>query len=335
MSADSPVIVNLVLTNKDTVNQIPARFDLFGNEPILNNPSEWDASVVRFTLPNTSTPIFTFKDGAYYMQLGYVVAGVDQGYVTQAVTYNAFGGSGTDRRLWDIDPFVQMLNNTITSLWSAWVGAHGALPTTNIPYFSFDKQRFNICLTAEETYFKLGATNFIYIRLNEYLLSILSGIPFANTPVYTPRPITGVMDTFWQLNLFDNPIDVVTISGTNYLRIYEAGMSVDNITDFQGVLLTSNLPLQNEVYPSDIKLPILSDYNVNDVVITQFRDRIIYNANTPWRQVSLKSNTPLNEMSVTVYIQRTDGSITPLTLEPYQSASIKIMFSKKGQNPYA
>lgn len=311
-----PVYYNLVLNNT-TNSSIPLRFDQQLNIPFIQKPSEWDVSIIRFVLPNLNTRLFTFVDGDYEMSMYY------NGHnIVQPIVYIPHSSDTTFRGVWDIQHMIDMMNATIGTLYTA-LNAVVTLPTNDMPYFTYDNVTQLISMTANKTYFASNIPLPIIIGINQKMLNFLEGMQFAFS---IPN------GTFYEIIVADYNNNEIT---TGYYTMTQQAPTFAIYSDFNSVVLTTNLPIQNEFLGSATTLPIIQDYCPADLNITTYHNPIVYNSVVPYRQVSMISDQAFYSIRFDCFISNTAGLLTPMTLPPNSSANIKLMFTKKAHNQYA
>lgn len=328
----SPLFYTITVNNTTGIIQ-PLTFDVNVSRPFLQKPSDYCVSVVRFKIPNYNTPLFRFVDGAYLMTMSY-----NSVSVTLPVIYipqNSISGS---RTVYEVQGYIEMLNTTIGSLYTALNGLV-TLPTSDMPYFTYDEETQLITYTANKQYFLTSIALPIQIQVNQALYQTISGFP---------TYYDNVTDKFllWVKDYHDN---TVTIGGTNYIQMTQQNSSIPQMIDFGGLVLTSNMPIANEyigstfINPSystqagiqEIVLPVLQDYVPSDFDMSTFWQNLVYNAIVPYRQCSLLSDTPFSNIRIDAYSVNNLGSLSRINISPNGSASIKLMFTKKKENKYA
>lgn len=308
-----PIYYNLVLNNT-TNSSIPLRFDQQLNIPFIQKPSDWDVSIIRFVLPNFENPIFTFIDGNYDISMSY------NGHtVTQQIVYIPETTDTTYRGIFEIQHMILMLNSQIASLYTALNGIV-TLPTTDMPFFEYNEGTGLISYVANKSYFASDLSLPIVISVSQTTFKFLQGLP-----VYSHQ-------TYYDLLVRDTGNNELT---TGYYTMTQQSPSFANYSDFNSVVLTTNLPIQNEFLGSATTLPIIQDYCPADLNITTYHNPIVYNAVVPYRQVSLVSDQSFYSIRFDCFISNTAGNLTPMTLPPNSSANIKLMFTKKAHNQYA
>ena len=100
------------------------------------------------------------------------------------------------------------------------------------------------------------------------------------------------------------------------------------MSDFNSVILTTNLPIQSEYVGQSAPLAIIQDYCPSDLNINTFSNNITYNSIFPYRQVSMLGTSPIRNMTFNCYTSDVAGNLTLMTIPPGISANIKLMFTK-------
>ena len=67
--ADSTHIYYNIRINSDITDRVLATFNVNRVQPVLDNPSNYEISVVRYSLPLTSVPLIVFQDNKWAMSL--------------------------------------------------------------------------------------------------------------------------------------------------------------------------------------------------------------------------------------------------------------------------
>ena len=129
----------------------------------------------------------------------------------------------------------------------------------------------------------------------------------------------------------NNNIDVVA----GVLTVKQQEISFDNIIDYDGLIITTNLPVVKEYVGSSSSFPVLNDFSFAEMNINSYHNRIIYNAITPYRQVSINSDSSIYNIQCRPFLTQPNGTVTAVELGPNQSANIKIMFVMKDTCKFA
>jgi hypothetical protein len=262
--------------------------------------------------------------------------------VSTPVVFYQLRTNADSRTIFEIQDLTIMLNNTINTLFGL-INLQITLPTTDQPYFSYNEVTKLFSFTALKSAFSNTLPTPINIYLNNPLFAMLQGFPIYSDAIKGFKLlITDLKNNSLPTNL--------------YYTMTQQASSFERISDFVGLVLTSNMMTKNEysglqlmggtnpttaqssegaqnIY--NIGLPILQDYVPQDLNIDTFHNNIVYSAITPYRQVELLGDAPFYSISINVYVQNTLGTLRQIYIPPNGSASIKMMFTKKVSNKYA
>jgi len=309
---------NLTLRNTSGVS-IPMRFDIPLNIPFLQKPSDYDVSVIRFKLPNFTTPIMAYSShpgDLHNMEMRY-----NGNTVSHHVDMINWSSNPASTNIWTVSNIILMLNTTIGQLYTA-LNAIATLPTSDMPYFTYDTTTKLIALTANKNYFASSLTTPIILSIDTALLTWLYGLP-------TYKNFATEMLDFVIFDLKNNTYD------TNYYRMIQEAPTFDNMATFDRVVLTCNLPIANEYVGESTALPIIQDYVPGDLDISTYFNSIVYNAIVPYRQTRLLSDTPFYSVKFDCYTVDSREIYTIMELPPNGTANIKLMFCLHDRNKYA
>jgi hypothetical protein len=300
-----------IQTSNTTDDSIPLSFHASYPIPVVSNPCDYDACVIRFKVPNFETPLFTFKENYYKMYMSYNGTSVNK-YVTCEERFTP-----PTKQVYEYQQIVQMLNATVTSLFGT-LGALVTLPTANIPYFTYSETTTLFSFVSHKDYYMTDLATPIVISVNYPLFMWIAGLPCSQSP---------------NINIL--VLDAKNNVSGNYVTMTQQCNTLDLISDFASIVLTSNLPCSNEYVGDFARLPILQDYTPSDLDISTFYNSIVYNAVTPYRQVRLNGNAQIYDITIDAYIVDVNGTLTRCLLPPLQTANIKLMLTEHNRNKYA
>lgn len=124
-SADH-VYFNVIMNNTSAINLMIAQYSQTSTIPILDNPSEYYCSIIRFDVPVEQIPIFIFADNTYSVTISN--AGVDyQTFLAYVPNYSP-NIPPNDRSVYSYQQFIDSINNAITSSFNNMTAA---LPAYN------------------------------------------------------------------------------------------------------------------------------------------------------------------------------------------------------------
>jgi len=309
------IFYNLQYSNPLNIS-VPAQLNAKLNASLVDKCDEWDVAIVRFSVPNYNTPLFYMTDGQFQMSMSY---GVNT--VTLPVVYNSALSGLTDGSVWEIQVFVQMLNTTLISLWTQ-LNALSPLPSAVIPYFTYSEVNQLFSLTVDQaTYQSYGSgapATPIILGINDALLTKIQGFPIVKT---------ATNYQFLILNTHNNVVGSTLVMTTQ-------SFPFDNFIDFQGISITTNMNTINEQTGSSGGYPVLQDFIIGDSTINFYNDRIVYTAETPYRQSHLLTTEPLNKLTANIYWMDVNNQSHQILIGPHQSVSIKFMLTRHDRNRY-
>lgn len=288
---------------------IPLRLEEHLNIPFLDNPSQWNVSVIRFVLPNYETPMFTFVDGSFKITLAYKTYSV-----TSNVIYENRLPAGYPQYVYEVQHFIDMLNTTINTAFAA-LNVLITLPTAEAPYFIYNPVTKLVSFVAHKSYYDDSLTDPIYTYMNTSLFKMLQGLPIIKT--------TDANKTF-RIIVQDAHNNTYN---TNYWEMVQQGNTFESMVDFSSIVLTTSMPIQNEYIGTDTSFPILTDFCPSDLKIDTFHNNIVYNAVFPYRQTVMNSTCPLYNININCYWSEPSGKLNEILLSPNESANIKLMFT--------
>jgi len=313
-----PKYINLQLTN-ETSDSIPMRFEVNSNIPIIDDPSKYELSVIRFNLNNCDTPLFIFKDNYYKVSLTWKTNSV-----TTSVVYEDRGLDETEQSVYEIQHFVDMINTAFQTCFTA-LNALATLPTTNAPMVLYDTNTHLMALIAEKAYYGLVVTDPIYVDINYGLFKMIKGFPVIST---------GTNDKEYRFVIHDQH-DNSYGNSSNFWKLTQQASSFELMSDFSKLVMTTSLPIVYEYTcetrsaNKDVSLPILTDFVPSDLSINTFSNKIVYNAVTDYRRTELRGNSPVYNLSIVCYWSDGLGTLHPMYVPPSENSAIKIMLIRK------
>lgn len=281
--------------------------------PLLHNVSDKKLAIVRFTLPISGMPLFTFPSYPLILAL----------YGTEAtVTYV---GSDPDQNIHSIQEFLNCVNHAINSV--------GNSSKFWIVYNPDDKLFY---LLSDST--ALPVTSTPVLTMNENLFNFFDGFPqmHGQFTTNTTRQIITFLDTTspYYVTLQNASFAAQPGQGIgDYLSICEVPC-LDNWTDMYRILFLTNMPVEGEV--SSVQNGLYQDYKmITDFEIdlgdSDIRSQNVIQYNPPglYRWINMNGAGPLKDIEIKIFVQKKDFSIVPFLIAPNQTGSIKILFSNK------
>jgi hypothetical protein len=243
--------------------------------------------------------------------------------------------------------FIYLVNQTFQTAFTALnaqvVGAGLVLPTTNAPVMDWNVSDDTAVLTADQAGYDDLTANFISIYFNPSLYQLFSSFPIIieGFGLGLGKNVRIVTNSFGGANTVNYPPVNPTYVG---LQVYQEYSTVSLWTPIASIVFTSNtLP----VVTNQLSAPLLfydgttfvgggNNSNVAQVITdfiaddAKYKPTLIYEPTAQYRLVDLVGNRPLYSFDLNVFWKNRVGELIPFRLSSGSSATIKILFSRKG-----
>jgi hypothetical protein len=238
----------------------------------------------------------------------------------------------------------QTFQNCFTNLNTLVVAAGLVLPTAYAPVMNWDTQ-YNIgILNADQAGYDDTTSNYIEVYFNSSLFNLFSSLPFiiqTQDPAPSGKNARLVMSGFGGANIVPYPPSTPLYTA---LQIVQEYSTIALWTPITAIVFTSNtLP----IVANQVSAPLLffngtryqSGGNNSNIaqIITDFvtsdgvyKPNIVFTPSAQYRLVSLVGNTPLYNLDVEVFYRNRVGELIPFRLGSGNSATIKILFTRRG-----
>lgn len=241
--------------------------------------------------------------------------------------------------------WIYLINQTFTSCFNQLnalvTGAGLALPTANAPLLNFDTQNDIAILIADQAGYDTTSADYIKIYFNPALYQLFSSFPVIVNNLTTPTLNIQIQtNTFGGSNIIQYPPVTPTYTA---IQVFQEYSTIALWTPITSIVFTSNtLP----IIPNQVSAPLLfidgrivtSGNNSNIAqVITDFvsdtgiyKPNIVYNPQAEYRLIELLGNRPLTNIDISIFWKSRVGELIPFRLSSGSTATIKILFTKKG-----
>jgi len=201
------------------------------------------------------------------------------------------------------------------------------LPTTEAPFLIYDKMSERFSMFVDRQYYDNSLTDPIKVYVNDPLFVKC----FMSMPVYNMNSTIYKYQILCQGNhtLSDLSSLFGHSKGHKYLEISQERNTFEQMSDFNGIVITTSMFISNGMYRTD--LPSLIDYKTNNLNINNFHNDCVYTSCDPYRYVKLIGQNPISNFEIRMYCKNKMGILTPISLPTMSVVSMKIMFQKKGQ----
>lgn len=355
----SIVYFNLSLFNPLTATtSIPASIIDTRSTAIIDDPDNWEMSVVRFDVSSQLVPpmILPMANGVPppppAMQPAFVptqlsvtlsFGGVD----STAPVQIPYGGPATFGYVFSFDELTSDINAAFAAAFAGLVAPpKGALP----PFLYFDpiSQMFRLIFQVAN----YGVNPLIEIWVNTNTYKYLDSMPafFSGLGQPSGKDFRIQVERTSSVSLPSPPgpgFPVLAQAYTNSAYLTQAGPSLASTNGVRSVFISSNLlpinpeglpttstPGQNVSYSSN-STPILSDFllstnpDSNPVVD---RISISYLPTAEYRMIQLRGRSPIKQVDIKFFFTLFDGSVKELLIFPGGYCSAKILFRRSARS---
>jgi len=340
---DSHIYLNLSIHNDSKTNDIKAFFQRTFDEIILEDPSQYEMSVIRFSLDGMDIPILNLRN---FLQTGsstntsliirFVYNNINYDL---PVVWSPFGPTIDDERkyyLYDYDQLCSLMNTTFQNLTTLVNSAGGSISQS--PQISYNPQIQRFTLYAEKAVFSDGIIGGVQIWFQQLLYDLFQSLPFNSfsSGGFIKLKIDRVL----------NPLSNTTVDNSKTIGIVDNWAMIQNYNTLsqqntaQTIVIQSDLPIINEYINSvgqssqlgltTIQLPIVSDFIIDPENGFEMFRTISYVPTAEYRMIDMVNSSPLNKISLNFFWQDKQGILHPLDISPLRTISVKILFRRKG-----
>jgi hypothetical protein len=243
--------------------------------------------------------------------------------------------------------WIYLINLTFTACFNALVAqlpVGTVLPTTNAPILTFDTNSQIAILNCDVLGYDYTSANYIQIFMNPALFQLFSSFPFT---VNTLAGTSFNENVLIQTNTFGgaNEIPFPPINPTyTAIQVVQEYSTIALWSPITSIVFTSNtLP----IVPTQISAPSVflngvsynnsgNNSNVSQIISDFVSDsgfykpNIVYNPSAQYRLISLAGNRPISNLDISVFWKDRIGVLQPFLIGSGVTATIKILFTRKG-----
>lgn len=336
--------LNARVQNTDKNKAVPAVLNITRDAPVINNPHQWEMAVSSFQLPTDEIPVI---NGGLDQDI--VTLGFDNG---GTMAYFSYSVGTNDQIIYNLWQFIAQVNEALGKAYVDLVNAGGRGNTKASPWMFYEEGLRKFRLVTDEGYVSnIFPPSPISIYFSYHLYQRFGAFDAAFLGFNEPgnRDICFYLRDNGENNYdytFSTPVSYPTLAGgsgslpTTWKIFQQYGRG--NVTDIQGLIITSNtLPILSEDTveigsalgsnsAAQGNLPVMISYNFDLQQFTLPQDvvTIVYDA-TLYRWIHMSGGKPLRDISIRIYVNGRDGSITPLMIAPNRTFSVKLAFRAK------
>lgn len=352
MSQPNPdrIYYNVVLGNDETSQSYTyANYKRNFTQSLINKPSDYYLSIVRFQIPTADIPLLIPEIESYpntdVNKTVYTVTLNYQNFTSGPVhvMFETVVPNTTPRPITAQDPnpmknpndyyfiytyrhFIRLVNNAYVTAYNLLNTAAGGVLTAGPPFITYDPTTLLMTFHCPAAYLN-SAANPIEIYMNYKLFTFFDATEFT---FYDYQSATGVRINVYNYN------GTNLVSGVYLMTQQYQCLSVWNT--FKSVQIVSNLlPINNEFIPA----PSGQDQNTlnSKGVLKDFiplyengpeaRTMLNFVLEGPYQLINLNSNYPINSLDISVYWEDRYGNTYLLSIPYNQLLTIKLVFIKR------
>jgi hypothetical protein len=322
---------------------IPATVFQSYAQTIIKNPEEWSLTVARFSISSNNiprvvqSPTTTDVTTEFWVGVSYAGNYYDAPILLPAVLYN---NQIQLRAAFNVNQFLDLINTGYIAAQTLAAAAGG--PTgAGYPFMSYDPVS-GLYQMNEPDYMITNGTGTSNLTMSYQLYH-----KFQSFPVHINAPLTyNHHDVSFYAKVRGNgPVEYTYPDlGTTglYIPITQEAAWPSSIMDINRLLVTTTtIPVVTEFRGTQTYMSLqANNQNETKQIITDFfigLDQQILPRSEHWlytpnlyRIASMKGNTPMRQLDITIYVVTTAGIIYQLYLNPLDSLDIKLLFMKKG-----
>jgi len=305
-----------VRINADLETRKQAVFSVKRVQSILENPSDYEIAVVRFSLPTTSIPLIIFEDNKYSVSLK-----IGTNTYTEYLTWVSNSNVSTEKYVYNIQDIIDFMNTAWATAFSN-LNAGNVITSTVAPFMSFSSETNLLTLHVPQSYITDGigvyANEELYLKINTF------------QDFYYETPTQGQLNyEFVIKDLFTNNITYNAIPYYTSTQQYATISAIQDLRQIQ--FITNNIPVNRELEGAqkNITTNTLTDFEPIQENTFDGGGVIQFFPQGPLRYIDLLSKHALHTIDLTINWVSKTGIVYPYYLQGEQSATIKLLFRKK------
>lgn len=321
---------------------------LFDNRSsaLLDNPSDYYYSCVRFNIPTAYLPLFIYPNNGsvadntqYRVSIHYFGGGADtpyQAYINYVPASNYTNKDPNYFFVYSFNQFLDAINTAYNTAYLALKTAHPGATVSSPPFMTYDASTGLFAMVADKNY----ATSDYKIYMNDNLYAF-----FDNFYVYRTRSpaVSGEEVQFIIKNTGENDYSTYPPGYSTLTACYRMVQEYDsrfNWYDVRSIVFVSNTLNVADEAINITKAGVPNSGNTYQKILTDFqldidqvpRSYLAYVPPGEYRLIDLKSTQPLVMFDVQIFFKTGTNELYPLYIEPGEVLDIKNMFRRRDYN---
>ena len=340
------------LSSSDTLRYQETRDQ--GN-PFVKKASDYLFSIVRFSLETNCLPIFFPYIQSYQSDPNLTIYSVSMQYNNQTIqTYIEFIPQDKTSSVppapstlingmqlftdyyyvYNYEYVIFLINNALKTCFNN-LSSLTTLPTLNAPYFKWNSTSNTATLISDNAGFNDTSSSYIKLFFNNALFNLFESLPSYTTSNYSENGL------IYQISCSSFGVaETIDISNTTYLVCNQEFSTIALWNPVVSIIFTSNtLPMKAEnlgaplIFLNDttyqstnnkIIANVISDFQTGDNI---YKSYVNYQP-TVLRYIELIGDQPIDKIDVEVYWKNRLGELIPFKLNPLNTMTIKICFTR-------
>ena len=304
---------NFRITNNENIYKL-VDYKETRTVPILNNSSDYEIAVERFTIPYSSIPIFIWKSNDLYkIKMVY-----NNDIITKPLIYNGVNDTiYNNNGIWSYQVFIDIINIALFECFADLKALYPALPITKAPFITFNSKNSLMTWNIPKSYENLIK---VYFNVDLYYLLVS----------FQAFELTIDDEQYFEMVCKDNVFNSSIIDGVPFYSTKQEYPTLSLIQNFQSIIFeTDNIPVNSEQIADQVNSirSILTDF---EPIQEQTRDNELqYFPRGPLRFYDLDSFNELRKMDLKVFWSDKQNNIYPLYINKNKILSLKLLLRKK------
>ena len=313
--------------SKDPEGIINAEFRENRTVAILDDPSLFQISIVRFNISGIYIPIFRWATQfpesnedpnlKVYFTFNNVVVSRNLTFFQKT---NHFAPNLV-RNIWNYTDFLTYLNIAIQEAFDE-ISLQAGFPATRAPSFYLDPVSRLISMFVQKS---MDSNSGVKMAFSNLLYAYFPSFPIVEEEDLIPSKY------LYYLDMYSTPLNNITYGGEEGYQIIQEFSTIGLWNGVNKILFeSSTIPLNPELEQgtTDIVQRTIFDFTLDNDNINN-RTEIFYNNTGGQRYADLMSNYPLKKLDLQISILYRDGTVEPLRLNSLDHATCKFEFRKK------
>jgi hypothetical protein len=331
---------------------VPARFSEDRVIPILDNPNEYELSIVRFSVPTNTIPIFIWPGDDFY-KVTIEWRGVRKS------AFMEFAGQGLTLygiAIYHYQEICDSMNAALKNIFDQLSAEFpGPLPAPDWALYAYKPPFFVFSQELKQFQFIIPYTTPDYstppdgINEDEHWSSVIAPVdPLNEIKLFFNRNVEKFMSGFQfignSIDAYSDDVFRLVIQNT-FNNVVQLNLSDPLTTQYAMNQTYSNLSIINDfenlIFRTS-RIPIVNEFqgtqkNITRQILTDFvplpgafdASTIVYYPQGPLRHYPLITNVDFRSTDLQVFWENKQGIEFPVYLLPNRTLSVKIQFRKK------